>query len=194
MHQTKDVELGAKLNMHSSAANRQDMFPAVGEREKIQHSCYTFLWSRSAQAWRTIMNNSFLKLKRKWGKTLLLLHQERNPGAVYFNMDGRLTLEDTRSILNTDDIREFGHFLCFITVKTTVKYSTSTSSKQFLSPQKCLIYCKWSSFRLCQIRNFLISSFGTDMSGRVCGLKWAIQDLSCAAHCFSLWASSNNTR
>lgn len=39
----EDVELWAKLNMHSWATNRQDMFPAGGEKETIQNSCYTSL-------------------------------------------------------------------------------------------------------------------------------------------------------
>lgn len=34
----------------------------------------------------------FSKARNNRGETLLLLHQETNPGAVSFSMDGRLTL------------------------------------------------------------------------------------------------------
>ena len=53
------------------------------------------------------------------------------------------------------------------------------------------IQCQWGSFRLCQIRNFLVSRFRTKVSCGLYGLnclrsKEQMCDLCCTAHRFSL--------
>lgn len=112
----------------------------------------------------------FSKARNNRGKTLLLLHQQINPG-VSFSLDGRLTLRIQGHRLDTDDIRGHGHFLCFITVKAEWQDIWKYKFQTVFESTKSVIHCQCYSFRLCQIRNFLVSSLGTDMSSREYGLN-----------------------
>lgn len=168
------------------------MLSAGCEKEKIQNSCYTFLWSWSVQAWLGRMNESFFKARSNRGETLLSLHQETNPGAASFSMDGRLNLRRGQHITKMI----FGDMdtLCSITVSSTWKYRTFESRSSSFWVHRCTIHCHWYSFRLCQIRKFLVSSLGSEMSSSVYGLNCLTSKephaISLATHRFS-W---NHTR
>lgn len=104
----------------------------------------------------------FSKARNNRAKTLLLLHQETNPGAVSLRMNGRLSP------------RTHGQFSA-----RHYRMWTLQSSKGLLKAQlpntfwvkKSLFPCQWGIFRLCQIRNFLVSSFRTEISCRAFGLN-----------------------
>lgn len=106
------------------------------ERENPEFMLYIpMILISSGLAWED--ERVFFKARSNGGETLLLLHQETNPGAASFGIEGRLNLRIQGQYM-IKMIFEDMDTLCSITDSSTWKYRTfeSRSSKQFLSPQK----------------------------------------------------------
>lgn len=149
--------------MNSWAAKRR----TCSQLSKIQNSCCAFYTTliRSDLVCRDeqVFLCYFFPLKPETAKHSGCCLTRKISSSVSFILDGRRTQRTQGRVLDVDDNKGYRRFQDYSEVKDFQKFQKSCSAPP---PKNAGLGCQRGGFGLRQIRNFLLSSFGGDMSGR----------------------------
>lgn len=134
------------------------MFPAEQNPELMLCILYNPDPLRLGLQGRTSFFVLFFSSKARNSETLRLLSS-----SISFILDGRRTQRTQGRVLDVDDNNGYRCFQDYSEVKDFQKFQKSCSAPP---PKNAGLGCQRGGFGLRQIRNFLLSSFGGDMSGR----------------------------